>query len=185
MDLAESLELFDRHLAWSRAIARKVHASLPPSFSVDDLAQEAAIELWKRCQAYDPMKNNEFRGYAYLAVRGAVLMSVRRRAFVEATADELDPATPAAAGHSPAVQYQERVDERDAIEEMRRRRRWVRDQLPRFPYEATFQAHCVRRIIVEDNEIEKLAAAWQMPEQRVNAALQGGIRRLARMRAGK
>ena len=185
MDLAESLELFDRHLAWSRAIARKVHTSLPPSFTVDDLAQEAAIELWKRCQSYDPAKNNEFRGYAYLAVRGAVLMSVRRRAFAEATADELDPATPAAASQSPAAQYQQAVEERDALEELRRHRRWVRDQLPRFPYKAAFDCYCVRRVIVEAMEPSKLSESWGIPEQRINAALVRGARRLARMRGGK
>ena len=88
----ECQRLFAEHLDWSKVVAKRVHGQLPPSFlDLADLEQEAAIALWEQVQRYDPSKNNNVRGFAYLAVRGAVLMSVRRKHYREATNEELEP----------------------------------------------------------------------------------------------
>lgn len=44
-----------------------------------DLEQEAVIEAWKRWLKWDPTRNDNFQGYAYLAVSNAVRMSIRRK----------------------------------------------------------------------------------------------------------
>jgi len=79
--------LFDAHLKWAEAIARSVKRTLPPSFEVADLEQEARHEMWKATRDYnqaDP-RGASFPTFAYQRVRGACLMSVRRRAYREAT----------------------------------------------------------------------------------------------------
>lgn len=91
IDPLTPITLFEENRAWAEQIARNVARKVPVSIHVEDLKQEALIELWKRAQTYDP--NNEegvpFRGYAYLAVRGACLMICRRRAYREAKMEEL------------------------------------------------------------------------------------------------
>lgn len=77
------------HLAWARRLARSIHRKLPASFDVQDLEQEAVISCWKCLQAFDLRRQVPFRLYAYNAVRGAVLMAVRRRHWREATHPEL------------------------------------------------------------------------------------------------
>jgi DNA-directed RNA polymerase specialized sigma24 family protein len=73
--------LFERNRAWASVIARNVLRKLPPSFGAGDLVEEALIEMWRRCQLYDPgnLRGRPFQAYAYRAVRGACLMGVRRR----------------------------------------------------------------------------------------------------------
>ena len=83
-------QLLEDNLAWASMIARNVKRKLPASFDLCDLEQVAPIELWRPTQLCDPAKNDNFRGYAYLPVRGAVLMSVRRKHFREATHESLD-----------------------------------------------------------------------------------------------
>jgi DNA-directed RNA polymerase specialized sigma subunit len=46
---------------------------------VDDLEQEAVIAHWRCVEAFDASKGVPYRGYAYFTVRGAVLMSCRRK----------------------------------------------------------------------------------------------------------
>jgi len=77
--------LFDEHLEWASAIARKVSRKLPPSFDVDDLEQEARIEHWKRVRMYDSATGVPYRAYAYQPIWGACMMRCRRRNYREAT----------------------------------------------------------------------------------------------------
>ena len=88
-----ALALFEEHRGWASKIARNLARKLPPSFDLADLEQEAHIALWRRAQAYDQAKNDNFRGYAYLAVHGAVLMVCRRRHWTEATHEPLKVAS--------------------------------------------------------------------------------------------
>ncbi len=76
-------------LAWVGAIARRVHRKLPPSFDVEDLEQTALIAHWHCVERYDPSRNDNYRGFAYSTIRGAVLMSCRRRHYREATHEPL------------------------------------------------------------------------------------------------
>lgn len=84
-------QLLQRNLEWATLIAKKIHRTLPPSFDEADLVQVAWVELWKRSELFKGKLDNNahFQGYAYLYVRGACLMSVRRGTFVEATHEEL------------------------------------------------------------------------------------------------
>ncbi len=52
------------------------------------LSLQAAEGL--RVQIYDPALNDNYRAYAYFAIRGAVLMACRRRAYREATHEPLE-----------------------------------------------------------------------------------------------
>jgi hypothetical protein len=90
--------LFEANLSWAAAIAQNVHRKLPPCFDIQDLEQVARIEMWKRSQLYDPQNERgaPFKGYAHVYIRGAVLMSIRRKNWIEAnheslTADCLPP----------------------------------------------------------------------------------------------
>jgi len=77
--------VFENNLGWADKIARAIHRKLPPSFDLQDLEQEARIKLWACAQRYNGKTGVPFQAFAYMAVRGAVLMSIRRRAWTEAT----------------------------------------------------------------------------------------------------
>jgi len=81
--------LFRQNMPWAAGIARKLSLRFPPCFELQDLVQEAHIELWKRAQRFDENSGVPFQGYAYLPVRGAVLMLTRRRRWKDATCEEL------------------------------------------------------------------------------------------------
>lgn len=81
--------LFNDNLKWAEGIARNVARKLPSGFDVKDLEQEARIEHWKRCQTYDGSTGVPYQGYAFMAVRGAVLMICRRRNWDEAMHGEV------------------------------------------------------------------------------------------------
>jgi len=90
--------LFSENVSWVRGIARSVKKTLPASFDFEDLVQEGLIEMWRRAQIYDPTVNDSFQAYAYMAVRGAMLMKCRRRHWLDATADRVHAS---AADHRP------------------------------------------------------------------------------------
>jgi RNA polymerase sigma factor (sigma-70 family) len=81
--------LFELHRPWAESIGASVHHGMPPSFDMDDLKQVALIEHWRRVQVYNPALNDNYRAYAYFPIRGAVLMSCRRRNYREATHEQL------------------------------------------------------------------------------------------------
>lgn len=81
--------LFDLHRLWAEGIGAKVLRGLPASFEPDDLKQVALAEHWKRCGLYNELKNDNYRGYAYLWIDGAVRMATRRREYREATLERL------------------------------------------------------------------------------------------------
>ena len=87
--MSTPIHIFELNLSWADRIARAVHRKIPPSFELDDLQQEARIKLWDCCQKFDAASGVPFQAFAYLRVRGAVLMSIRRRAWTAANADEL------------------------------------------------------------------------------------------------
>jgi RNA polymerase sigma factor (sigma-70 family) len=81
--------LAEQHYPWAAVLARNVHRRVPPSFDLDDLTQVARIACWRAAMEYQPKRGVEFKKFAYRAVRGAVIMSVRRRAWKEATHAEM------------------------------------------------------------------------------------------------
>jgi RNA polymerase sigma factor (sigma-70 family) len=76
-------ELILANLDWAADLARSVYYARrrehPGSRlgEVEDCVSIAHIELVKRARQYDPDKNDSFRGYAAVAVKGAVKMYFR------------------------------------------------------------------------------------------------------------
>jgi DNA-directed RNA polymerase specialized sigma24 family protein len=81
--------LFELHRPWAESIGRSVRRGLPPSFDVDDLEQEARIQHWRCVEAFDPGRGVPYRAFAYFPIRGAVLMSCRRRNYRDSTHEPL------------------------------------------------------------------------------------------------
>lgn len=130
-----SEQLFMQNIDWAKRIARKFHSKLRnPAFDVEDLEQEALIEMERRTRMYSPERNDSFPGYAYLAVLGACKMSVRRRRFKDATGEALD--TPEVASVVRSVSEQRGIDSHEAQRAAWRERRRVdllRGKLHRLP----------------------------------------------------
>jgi len=102
------------NLDWAAGIARAVHAHVPDVFELRDLTQTAHLELWRAVEAYQPARGVPFRAYAYPRVRGAVLMQVRRRHWLEATCcDPIGEEAPADHWATPAES--ERLDQERAF----------------------------------------------------------------------
>lgn len=70
-------------------IAKALHASLPPSFDIDDIIQNGMLGLLDAATKYNASLNVPFGAYARTRIRGAILDSVRRKNWVESTRDEL------------------------------------------------------------------------------------------------
>lgn len=79
-------------LAWAASVARAVAARIPRHFAIDELIQIAQIQVWQERRKYKAEEHPgvPFRAYAWQAVRGACLMSVRRRRWTEATAPSVE-----------------------------------------------------------------------------------------------
>lgn len=78
--LAEELIL--EHLPLVRHIVHKVTAQLMRKADLEDLISAGTLGLVKAARAFDPTKDAEFKTYAYIRVRGAVIDELRTRSFV-------------------------------------------------------------------------------------------------------
>lgn len=85
--LAERDALVLEHLPLVDSIARRIANSLPPSFDVEDLIGVGNVALLRVALRYKPAQHNgtPFWAYARQSIRGAMLESVRRNKYVEAT----------------------------------------------------------------------------------------------------
>jgi len=106
-------ELVEAHLSLIEPIARRLRRTLPRTFSIEDLVGAGRIGLLEAARRYRPEDHGgtPFSAYARRRIRGAMLDSVRRGAFVEATRPALED-TPEPAG--PATVTEADVD-RDAL----------------------------------------------------------------------
>jgi RNA polymerase sigma factor (sigma-70 family) len=181
MERSERERLFHENFAWAAVVARNVHRKLPPSFDLCDLEQVARIALWKFIEEkYDPALNDTIPGAAYLTVRGACLMSVRRRAFREATHESLAIPQSKHLTSSGGIYPDERpvVDERPNPEQLIQRReensqRRIRllallHLLKTLPVE---QAYVIRRVYLDDVDLEAVARAWGVSPTKVRRQL--------------
>ncbi|MGA3190492.1 MAG: sigma-70 family RNA polymerase sigma factor [Bryobacteraceae bacterium] len=173
--------LFNKHVEWAGRIARKVSNHLPPCFDVDDLQQEAQIELWRKASQYDPSGKHEgvpFQGFAYLAVRGAALMSVRRRHWRAATGDEL---------HDKHVDPQPRPDEaaeQAAFKHADDQRQdwqlqWLQSAIVGLPPE---QREVMCGIYFEDADPDELAARMGLTSSELSGRRREALKQLRKMR---
>lgn len=60
-----------------RAVARKIKARLPPSVDLDDLMGAGTIGLIDAVDRYTPLETGDFRRYASIRIRGAILDELR------------------------------------------------------------------------------------------------------------
>jgi RNA polymerase sigma factor (sigma-70 family) len=92
-DTARNL-LVETHLKLVPPIARGVHRSLPPSFELDDLIGEGNVGLMHAAARYEPKAHGgtPFSAYAKQRIHGAIVDSVRRKAWLENTANPLEDA---------------------------------------------------------------------------------------------
>jgi RNA polymerase sigma factor for flagellar operon FliA len=66
------------HLPLAKAIAIRVHESLPVHVDVDDLIHAGVLGLFDAVEKFDAEKNVEFQGYAKHRIKGAILDSLRQ-----------------------------------------------------------------------------------------------------------
>ncbi len=74
--------LFEDHLPLVKIIAHHVSVRLPPGKCVDDLIQVGMIGLLEASRTYQPNLGAEFKSYASIRIRGAVLDELRRESWM-------------------------------------------------------------------------------------------------------
>lgn len=78
LDAASRNSLFESHLSLVKIIAHHVSLRLPPGKSVDDLIQVGMIGLLEASRAFEGNQGAEFKSYASIRIRGAILDELRR-----------------------------------------------------------------------------------------------------------
>lgn len=159
------------------AIARRLARQLPPSFDMEDLGQEGLIALWRYAQSYNPAKNDNFRGYAYLGIRGAMLMKCRRKEWTAANGEELEPQM-VCAGPNPEAGLQHARETRIADYSRAGQRGEIVKRLRLFPPEAYLERYLVERHHLDGIETDVLSKLTGMTETDVKKRLRSGVRRL-------
>ena len=66
------------HLSLVKAIAIRVHESLPVHVDLDDLIHAGVMGLFDAVTKYDGAKNVQFHSYAKHRIKGAILDSLRQ-----------------------------------------------------------------------------------------------------------
>jgi RNA polymerase sigma factor for flagellar operon FliA len=75
-------QLFEDNIALVHTIAHQIGSRLPPGKSVEDLIQVGLIGLLEAVRSYVPKPGVEFRAYANIRIRGAILDELRRETWV-------------------------------------------------------------------------------------------------------
>jgi RNA polymerase sigma factor (sigma-70 family) len=90
--LARRDALVVEHIALVPPIARRIHATLPPSFDLDDLTAAGNFALVRAATRYRPQEHGgtPFEAYARRAIEGAIKDTFRRNKFAEQTREPLD-----------------------------------------------------------------------------------------------
>lgn len=74
--------LFEDNLSLVKIIAHHVAVRLPPSKSVDDLIQVGMMGLLEAARTYESNQGAEFKSYASIRIRGAILDELRRESWM-------------------------------------------------------------------------------------------------------
>ena len=80
----DSEKLIVDHLPMVGRIVDQVTTYIKPPLSKDDLVSAGTIGLVKAAQSYDPSKNAEFKTYAFIKIKGAVIDELRSWSFAPA-----------------------------------------------------------------------------------------------------
>jgi len=83
-ELRESLEekRILQYLPLVRHVVQKVIAQLSNRADTENLISAGTLGLVKAARSYDPGRNTEFKTYAYIRIRGAVIDELRSESFV-------------------------------------------------------------------------------------------------------
>ena len=73
------------HLPMVTRMARKIASYLTKEADMEDLISAGTLGLVRAARAFDPGKDAEFRTYAYIRIRGAIIDELRAKSFVPAT----------------------------------------------------------------------------------------------------
>lgn len=94
VERSERDALIQKHIHLVQPIAERVKEHLPPSFDLEDLISEGYIGLITAAARYRPRSHGRtpFSAFARMRIRGAIIDSVRRRAWLENTANPLEDA---------------------------------------------------------------------------------------------
>lgn len=76
-DVFSRNELVERYAPLVKVVASKIAQRLPPSVELDDLISAGIIGLLDAIDKYDAEKSNNFKRYAEIRVRGAILDELR------------------------------------------------------------------------------------------------------------
>ena len=77
MDPAERERVLIEHLPIVRYVARRIHERLPQHLEIEDLVSAGMVGLLDAFNKFDAAKNVQFRSYAQIRIRGAILDSLR------------------------------------------------------------------------------------------------------------
>ncbi|HZT30570.1 MAG TPA: FliA/WhiG family RNA polymerase sigma factor [Bryobacteraceae bacterium] len=77
MGATERERLILEHLPQVRLIARRIHARLPETVSLEDLISTGIVGLIAAVDHFDPQRNVKLKTYAEHKIRGAILDSLR------------------------------------------------------------------------------------------------------------
>lgn len=92
--IAPRNRLVESHLGLVEPIARRIHRKLPPSFDLADLISVGALGLIDAAARFNrPAPPGRFPPFARQRIAGAILDSVRRRHYRDATHQPLDAVT--------------------------------------------------------------------------------------------
>lgn len=73
-----------QYLPMVHKIVNRTVTYLQPSLSIEDLVSAGTVGLIKAARDYDPGRDAEFKTYAYIRIRGAVLDELKSQSFVPA-----------------------------------------------------------------------------------------------------
>ena len=190
-------ELFERNRVWAGTVARNVARKLPDNFDRGDLLNIALTKMWEKAQAYKPANGRPgrdpagtpFQAFAYLAVRGACLMSVRRKAWLEAKHESLSDlgrdvdGAPHHVVQSHAANPEERLLSRITRKKERdtdsRHRRWIWKHVKELPQE---DARLMRMLYIDKMEPEVIALHLGVDRATVGRRLAAIVKRLKKGR---
>ena len=69
-----------------RHVVEKIATALPRRADLDELVSAGTLGLVRAARAYDPSRDVEFKTYAYIRIRGAILDELRGKSFVPGAA---------------------------------------------------------------------------------------------------
>jgi len=81
--------LFEENVSLVKIIAHHIAVRLPPGKSVDDLIQVGLIGLLEAARSYVPNMGAEFKSFASIRIRGAILDELRRETWMPRSVQQM------------------------------------------------------------------------------------------------